>query len=504
MKLFAVSSVFLLFASLVIMASVISGKLELESYPPATLMVTNLSDKAIPVYLDKAEANKIVMYLEPDLSLPFAYSGKTGEWKYVFIDEGLVVTLRSKNIGFSYRVSENTTILTGTVNTIYWVSLVGSIASFLTLMILLVFKALSGRDVQVTDVDDEYKLDLDFHKPEDSKEDFEKTRPPNSENLITPAILDQNTEQKAIQAKKAENEAQLKKAQLAEKLKAEQLKAEKLKAEQERKNREQIAAKKASDAALVAAQQAAKQQSNKDNATLSEGSKREIARLRHELIVTANAESKARYRGEATLVQMRASYDRLFDKYKEIKSEAESLGIQFDDLKYKDLLKSRGYQIFLVTSLMSNKKYTVLEWMPGKGYDADFSVESNTSPNLLVQDNSGNVIGLVCKYRSGYYLANNKKEICWASDKQAEQYKKFSKSRNVPVLVAIGLRGKYNAPKYNFLVSLADIGEKSNREVGSDSGFQLVLNSTSILDSLIKSADYDNFLEAKMKQLKLK
>ena len=509
MKLFVVSCVFLLFTSLVIMTSVVSGKLTFESYPPSELMVTNLSDKSIPVYLDNAEANKIVMYLQSGLSLPYAYSGKSGDWHYVFIDEGIVVTLRSKNIGFSYKISETTNISTDSVNTMYWSSVIGTVLAFITLAIMLIFKFVLGQDEEPVDIDDEYSLDLNIHKLEENKEDFFQIKAQKEKKLEERKAKDQQAKQKEAQAKKAEKETQLLEQRKAEQLKAEQLKAEQLKAEKEsaekqkaenaRKKRELITAKKASDAAK---QTAKKEVSEK--VPVTENTKRETARLRHELIVMVDEESKPRYRGEATIVQMRFSYDRLLEKYKSIKSEAESLGIDFDDLKYKKLLKARGYQIFLVSSLIDNKKYTVLEWIPDKGYGSDFSVESTTSPNLLVQDNAGNVIALVCRYRESYYLANNEKDICWASDKQAEQYKKFSKSRNVPILIAIGLRGKYNAPKYNFLVPLQDMCDKSNREVAQEGGFQLVLNSKSILDKLIKNAEYDSFLDKTMKELPLK
>lgn len=473
MKLFAASVLFLIFTGLVIVTSAISGKLELESFPPSALMVTNLSDKSIPVYLDKAEANQIVMHLQPGISIPYAYSGNTGEWHYVFIDEGIVVTLRSKNIGYSYKISETTNVSTGTVNATYWVSLIGSIASFLALLIMLVFKVGTRRDEEIDDFDGKYSFDLEVHKPAVNKKETANIKPPVVEKTKEHQADDQQKEHKAALQKKAEKEAQLKKAQLAKKVKQ----------EKERKQQELIAAKKA------------RAETRKSEVELTENQKKEIARLRHELILIVDEESRRRYRGEATIGEMKKSYDRLFEKYKSIKSEAETLGIEFTDQKYKNLLKTRGYHNFVVSSLIGDNKFTVIEWIPDKGYDSDTVIESTTGPNFIVQDNQGSVIGLVCKYRSS---EDEEGGMCWASDKQAEQYKKFSRSRNMPLYIAIGLKGIFKAPKYNFLVPLDVISEHSQRVHDADAGFQLVVRSKDLEQSLVKRIDYSGCLASKV------
>lgn len=510
MKLLIVSAIFLIFTSLYFMSSNVTEKLEEGATFSTVMMVSNLSDKPMPLYPENSDIEQILSFLKPGMSLQFAYAGASGDWNYVFLNEQ-VVLIRSKDVGFSYRFFDSVNVSVKIVDVTYWTSLLLSIMTFLYMLFILVRKfiftdegAIDSESVSAS-ASDEYKLDLEFHTSKINKEKMDEIRikgTPKSKEVV------HQVEKNADKIKRAEKSEIDKKAQAVKKLKEEKAKqarldeaklkeaklkeaklAEKLKREKELKQRELIAAKKA------------KSESSVKEKTFTGDLKREKARFRHELITMADAESDARYRGQATIIEMKASYERLVDKYLKVKEEATKAGIDFSDDKYKRLLLSRSYQIFVVSNLTNDRRFTILEWSPDKGYESDGGVNSAMSPTLVVQDVRGEVFGIECKYRSSYYLANKEKEISWSSVKQAEQYKKLAKSRNLPVFVAIGLRGRPEAPKYNFLTSLSRLCDESRSENQGDKDFQLVVKYKDIGDCYIKTADYSKSMDDRIKEI---
>lgn len=496
------------------MSSNVTEKLEEGAIFSTVMMVSNISDKPIPLYPENSEIEQILSFIKPGASLQFAYAGGSGDWNYVFLKEQ-VVLIRSKHVGFSYRFFNSVNIPVKIVDIAYWTSLLVSIIAFLFMLFMIVSKLISTDKKVVETVSDEYELDLEFHTSKINKDEMDEIRvkkPPvtkevnrqvvdklEKRKLAEKSEIDKKTQAaKKLKDEKVKqarlDEAKLREAKLKEtRLKEARLKeaklAEKLKLEKELKQREIVAAKKVKPKVSV------------KEKILSGDSKREKARLRHDLITMADAESGARYRGQATILEMKASYEKLVGQYLKVKEEAVKSGIDFSDDKYKRLLLSRSYQICVVSSLIHDRKFTILEWSPDKGYESDAGVNSAMSPTLVVQDVRGQVIGIECKYRSSYYLENKEKEICWTSVKQAEQYKKLAKSRNLPMFIAIGLKGKAEIPKYNFLTSLAQLCDESRSENQGDKDFQLVVKYKDIGDCYIKTADYSKALDDKIKEI---
>jgi len=509
------SGLALLFTIVLFLVSDASGRITFVDFIPSKKTLTNTSNTPVAVYTEDLSSKNVLTFLQPGLSLTHVSSISGSEWNYVILN-GKIATVRSNNINITYIINESYYLTPELVDKVYWYSFWGSVLSVLGLLGLLAAFKLKAKDIATDNDADGFELDFDFKSTIDGTRYSESNN--KHQSFVGEVIdvqggsnqgsaddfLDKTTELNVEEELKKEEALKIKaeEARLARILEKEQL-------DQKRKQQELAAAKKEQEEARrkeaikIKAQraEAKKTEAKKSSQKLPEKHKKETARLRHELIRTANEESKARYRGEATIVEMKQSYDRLFEKYKSVKSEAQALGIDFDDQKYKKLLSIRGFQIYVVSSLISENKFTVLEWIPEKGYDSETSVESSVGPNLIVQDSQGNVLGLVCKYRASYYLANKVKELCWASDQQSEQYKKFSKSRNMPLYLVIGLRGKYNAPKYNFLLALDEISKHSKRVNDLEKGFQLAVNTKDISADLVKKGNYSACLDTKLNKI---
>lgn len=507
------SALALLFTAMLLIASDATGRIDFVDIIPSKKILTNTSNNPIAVYSQDLVSKKVLTFLQPGLSLPHVSSVNSNEWNYVNLN-GQIASVRSENVTVTYIVLEKYYLTPEFVNGFYLTGLLGSVISISALLGLAVIGKSGIRNSAADSASEGFELDFDYKNTDTQYGELENKKLDNriSENKkqdSTPLVktadktqkLNLFSEDEARQEQAELNKKEeLKKKEESEK-KAEEARLVKLqeeqRLEQKRKELELIAKKTKEEARKIEAikVEAKKAEALKIDNRQSDKHKKETARLRHELIVTANQESQARYRGEATIVEMRSSYDRLFARYKSVKAEAEAMRLKFDDQKYKNLLSVRGFQIYLVNSLISENKFTILEWIPDKGYGSDTSIESNVSPNLIVQDNRGNVLGLVCKYRSSYYLENKKKEVCWASELQSEQYSKFSRSRNMPLYFVIGLRGKYNAPKYNFLVSLDEISKYSKRVNDSEKGFQLAVNCKDIADKLVEKGNYSDCLD---------
>ena len=522
-----ISAVALLFAFMLFIVSDASGRIDFVDLIPSKKILTNSSNNPIAVYSHDLASKKVLTFLQPGLSLPHVSLVASNDWNYVNLN-GQVASIRSKNVTVTYIVLEKYYLSPDLFDRLYWAALLGSVLSIAGLLGLLVIGRSWAKKTVNDNTPEEFEFDFDYKNQTQNDSSVNKEL-----DFSTSVNIAEKTEQRDLRSdnkalkkateldkqaelqKKEEQEKKAEEARLAKMLEKEQEKDRQEQKQQEQKKQEQkkqeqkreqqkLAAEKAQQEARkkqVIKTEANKPETKKSASQVPEKHKKETARLRHELIGTANEESKTRYRGEATIVEMRSSYDRLFARYKSVKEEAQAMSLAFDDQKYKNLLSVRGFQIYLVSSLISENKFTILEWIPDKGYGSDTSVESNVSPNLIVQDNRGNVFGLVCKYRASYYLANKEKQVCWASELQSEQYSKFSRSRNMPLYLVIGLRGKYNAPRYNFLVSLDEISKHSKRVNDPEKGFQLAVNCKDIADTLVEKGNYSACLDRKVSEL---
>lgn len=90
-----------------------------------------------------------------------------------------------------------------------------------------------------------------------------------------------------------------------------------------------------------------------------------------------------------------------------------------------------------VESLFSKKYYSVVEKTHSFKTNEKRYVESSLNPDFIMRYNpTGEVFGVECKFRTSL---NNKNQLEWANQAQLKRYQEFSKNRNVPTFIVIGL-----------------------------------------------------------------
>ncbi len=219
---------------------------------------------------------------------------------------------------------------------------------------------------------------------------------------------------------------------------------------------------------------------------------KEKQRYKQRLKNLFDKESAARHK--TTISEMQLSYSTLSKEFEKIKREAAVFDINFDDPKYENLLKGRRYEICVATNLVKNKKFTILEWTPDKGFDSGIKVESNGNPDLVVKNSSGAEFAIECKYRSGCYRSGKKNEISWGSLYQAQRYQHFSNKRNMPVYIALGYLGEPTMPEKHFLISLDKLLSDSREDNHYGKSTQVIINENEIHDNLVCDGKYSKFL----------
>jgi len=226
---------------------------------------------------------------------------------------------------------------------------------------------------------------------------------------------------------------------------------------------------------------------------LSDKEKLKIKELNNKINKIIQDESYKRNKDNATIQEMRTSYEKLDNKYKEVIRDAKVFGVDFESKELKNLLIGRKYEIFIATNLIENNQFKILEWTPDKGFDNNIKVESNTNPDLIVQHSSGKTLAIECKYRSSYFfLTRDVKDFSWANKWQMERYKKFETERNIPVLIALGVFNNPSSPKWNYLVELDYLIKKSDEVNVKQSGIQMIVLATNIYNNYVENADYAN------------
>jgi hypothetical protein len=175
--------------------------------------------------------------------------------------------------------------------------------------------------------------------------------------------------------------------------------------------------------------------------------------------------------------------------------------VDFDSGNYENLLKGRLYEIFFAKRLLENSSFEILRWTSDKGFEQGVKVKSNGDPDFLIQYGADLIFAVECKYRSNYYAKQKPKKIEWGYTWQCDRYKAFQHEENTPVFLALGLEGKPDKPKHNYLVSLDYLYSKSdgyhwqNNESNDE---QQVVLLTDVFDRYIKIRD-----EFSMKALEL-
>jgi uncharacterized protein YxeA len=87
----------------------------------------------------------------------------------------------------------------------------------------------------------------------------------------------------------------------------------------------------------------------------------------------------------------------------------------------------------------------------------DIYVESDQNPDFIIRHNpTGKEFAVECKFRSHLWKrkGTNQKVLKWASHEQILHYDTFSKQRNMPVFIVIGLGGKPDQPMFKFCIPL--------------------------------------------------
>lgn len=114
--------------------------------------------------------------------------------------------------------------------------------------------------------------------------------------------------------------------------------------------------------------------------------------------------------------------------------------------------KGRAFEEYVVSHF--NKKYfTLKEWRGDKYYDGNYA-ESNRYPDMEYELSlDGKIISFAveCKWRSKF----SNEWITWATEEQADIYRKFEKEKDMPVFVVIGVGGSPSEPEQVYAVPLS-------------------------------------------------
>ncbi|WP_319507016.1 hypothetical protein [uncultured Methanolobus sp.] len=106
-----------------------------------------------------------------------------------------------------------------------------------------------------------------------------------------------------------------------------------------------------------------------------------------------------------------------------------------------------------VANLYPESDYTIVEWTTDTVRKHKRYVEADTRPDLLIRHKlSGEQFYVECKYRS--YTIDNK--IIWTNAEQLKRYQEFSKEKEEPVFIIIGLGGSPKRPESLFCIPLED------------------------------------------------
>ena len=114
-------------------------------------------------------------------------------------------------------------------------------------------------------------------------------------------------------------------------------------------------------------------------------------------------------------------------------------------------VKGDAFEKFVVLNF-DKKYFKIKEWRGDKYVNGTYA-ESNQYPDLEIRFQLGrhrDLFAVECKWRKN--LKND--ELEWAKDYQLSNYRQFSKERNVPVFVIIGIGGTPDDPEQLYVVPL--------------------------------------------------
>ena len=128
-----------------------------------------------------------------------------------------------------------------------------------------------------------------------------------------------------------------------------------------------------------------------------------------------------------------------------------------DDLEIESKTKGNAFEKYVVKRF-ARKFFRIKEWRGDKYVDGIYA-ESNRHPDLEISftlSGQEDLFAVECKWRKDY--VND--QIEWAEAYQFAQYQKFSKERNLPVFIIIGVGGLPNEPKDVYVIPLKQINSQ--------------------------------------------
>lgn len=122
------------------------------------------------------------------------------------------------------------------------------------------------------------------------------------------------------------------------------------------------------------------------------------------------------------------------------------------DLNYKN-----GYEFEKFVVKKFNPKYFKVKEWAGDKYVKGVYAETNQHPDLLMEfleyNENNKEFAVECKWRQKLY----KNGLDFSTTNQLNRYRDYSKKKNIPVFMALGLGGKGGSPEELYVVPLKDI-----------------------------------------------
>ena len=129
-----------------------------------------------------------------------------------------------------------------------------------------------------------------------------------------------------------------------------------------------------------------------------------------------------------------------------------------------DLLKGREFEDFILElfDIENTKTFSLIEWR-GDKTSGTISPQNNHYPDFVIDYSdkpSTYRFAIECKWRN--YKPRKTTDIF--SNEQIENYRSFSKSKNIPVFIVFGIGGQPSQPEELYIIPLARISEIINNK----------------------------------------
>ena len=161
--------------------------------------------------------------------------------------------------------------------------------------------------------------------------------------------------------------------------------------------------------------------------------------------------------------------------YSAVRNRIRSLALTDDVLKGREF---EEYVLELFDVGDEHKTFSLLEWRGDKML-GEIRPLNNSYPDFIIRcNNKDTIIAIECKWRS-VLPRNLKKHLL--SDEQRKRYEDFSKKREIPVLLFLGVGGDACQPKELYVIPLDIIHKVVNRELALK-GFKKEISPISIED----------------------